>query len=197
MDLDRAMAMSFLLHLTVAGLLFFKFQNKAVTTSFSTVELIQIKASKEKPRKERKKGKKERVTQDLAKPKPEPADREEDSKVGDDSIDAEAIAGGNTNDPNLVAVATYAQELQEFIEKNRYYPRRALMMEQTGTVKVRLKINPDGYFANVEVIEPSSHAILNRAARDLVTELRSFKALPESYRGSGLFIIPINYQLRN
>lgn len=115
-------------------------------------------------------------------------------KLGNDKEDAPEIQGG-TNNPQLLAVATYAQELQQYIARNRYYPRRAMIMEQTGVVKVRLKINSNGQFTQVEVIEPSPHALLNQAAQDLVSELGSFKPLPKAYRGNGEFIVPINYQL--
>ena len=68
-------------------------------------------------------------------------------------------------------------------------------MEQTGIVKVRLRINAKGEFLNVEVVEPSPYEALNRAALDLVNGLGKFKPLPSSYRGSGEFDFPIRYSI--
>lgn len=195
MDLDRALAISFIFHLTVAGLMFLSWSPKPEVRSYSTVELIQLKAANQKPRRERVKGSQNKTP--VEKKQNELSAQKQESKEGTDQEDAAAIEGGNTNDPRLVAVANYAQELQHYIEKNRYYPRRAMMMEQTGTVKVQLTINPDGSFARVEILQKSDYDILNQAAHELVIQLKSFKPLPQSYRGNGTFIVPINYQLRD
>lgn len=123
-----------------------------------------------------------------AAPKARPRD------AGQDLEDAKAHRG-TTATANATEAASYASELKNFIAKNRFYPRRALMLEQTGTVKVLLKINPDGSFARIEVVEPSEYDTLNLAAKNLLSGLKSFKPLPQSFQGTGEFIVPINYQM--
>ncbi len=190
------------LSLILHGLLvlpFFWPQSKEPTYSqVSTIELLGAPAHKQKKRAKKVRGSKkvkkpkEKKEQDFAK------SSESTPKEGNAEVDAPEIEGGSqSGGTRLTVVAQYAQDLQLFIEKNRYYPRRALVMEQTGVVKVKLTIDAQGHFTEVEVVEPSSHEILNRAAKNLVTDLRKFKPLPSVYRGNGTFVIPINYQLQN
>lgn len=93
------------------------------------------------------------------------------------------------------ARVTYEQELHHFIAQNRFYPRQALALEQTGVVKVRLKINPSGEFFDIHIVEESEFPLLNKAALELLLKLKSFKPLPKQAVGRNDFIIPIHYQL--
>ncbi len=87
----------------------------------------------------------------------------------------------------------YVQQLKTYIEQNKFYPRAALRLNQTGVVKIRLEIAPDGLFKNVTIVQTSVHENLNRAALKLVKNLRHFKPLPGIFKDSTPFIIPIAY----
>ena len=87
----------------------------------------------------------------------------------------------------------YVQQLKTYIDENKFYPRAALKLNQTGVVKIRLEITPEGLFKNVTVIRASAHENLNRAALKLVKNLRHFKPLPGIFQGRTPFIIPIAY----
>lgn len=193
------LALSLAIHGLVFLILWYSNQKEPEVYHVASVELLGVEDHQQAPQKERKKkntpppppeNKKEKNLK-VSPPKPE-----EEFSDGQDSVNAREIKAGQQGDPRMKAVATYAQELQHFIESNRYYPRRAQILEQTGTVKVRLTIARDGTFQNVELIETSEFEILNQAAKDLVTQLRSFKPLPPSYQGNGRFVIPIRYQIQ-
>lgn len=193
MDNEQGIAISLALHMMVAALLFFWNSNEKVKPSYTSVEMVSLFDSRPAQRQRIKGVKKPKPAEE--KPKEDTKDPNQvqtEEKIGNDTEDAPEIQGGSTN-PQLLAVANYAQELLSYIQKNRFYPRRALVMEQTGTVVVRLKINAAGEFVKVEVIKPSQHAVLNKAAEDLLTDLKKFKPLPSSYRGNGEFEIPIHY----
>ncbi len=163
----------------------------------STVEFLGAPSHQQKKRAQKVKGSKKVKTPQNNKENDFAKAQKQTPKEGNANVDAPEIQGGDKNGgARLTVVAQYAHDLQMFIEKNRYYPRRALVMEQTGVVKVRLTIDLKGNFTQVEVVETSPHPILNRAAKNLVTDLRKFKPLPPVFRGDGQFVIPINYQLQ-
>lgn len=194
--MDRAMAISLIIHLLLVTPFFFIWKEKNGYQNISTIELLQIGPPNQRAQKKRVKGIKKKPPVKKLKKTPFASKPQKQQKIGNDIEDAPEIASGGTMDPSLLAVASYAQQLQQFIERNRYYPRRALVMEQTGTVKVRLTIEPNGRFSTIELVEGSDYNILNKAARELVTQLKAFKPLPADYKGDGTFEIPINYQIR-
>ncbi len=119
---------------------------------------------------------------------------QKNEKQGQDNEDIEEIKpsqGGSQNQQRV----TYEQELQSYIARNRFYPRKALALEQTGVVTLRLKINAEGEFIDVKLEENSGHPILDNAALELLKKLKNFKPLPKSYVGKNDFIIPIRYQM--
>jgi len=89
----------------------------------------------------------------------------------------------------------YAQMLQVFIEKNRFYPRPALRLKQQGTVVVSLTILQDGTFSTISLIEESKHTTLNNAALSFLKDLEKFKPLPDSSKVKQEYIIPIFYKI--
>ncbi len=193
--MKQGLSISFTLHLLLFGFLYILGNHKEVIKGITSVEMVSL-YSPQKTQRQRIRGSKNLDPKKSAK---DPQSKEQtppksEEKLGNDTEEAPEILGGSQN-PQLLAVASYAQELKTFIEKNRFYPRRALVMEQTGVVTVRLKINARGEFISVEVVEASDYALLNQAATDLITKLGQFKPLPTVYRGSGEFIVPINYQL--
>lgn len=186
---------SFMLHCFILGTLFFYTHTPKTTTSIPPTTLLllsNLPVHNHTPQEENQK--KANVTPALAKIKTElplKTTKSIDTNGRDSESTKEIRSSGNAG----IEAVTYAQELQSFIEKNRFYPRRAMILEQTGTVKIRLQINPDGRFSQIEVIEPSQFQSLNHAAKDLLSNLKSFKPLPKSFNGNGEFIVPIYYQI--
>ena len=181
--------------LIIAPLFFIKEPVKKLK-EITSIDLLDIGQGDEKAQRERIKAKQKQPKITSSKNPALSNAKDEKEQIGYDKEDAPEIKAGGKWDPKLMAVASYGHQLQQFIERNRYYPRRAQVMEQTGTVKMRLTIRPNGEFASVEILEGTDYDILNKAAKDLVTELKSFKPLPSEYDGNGVFIVPINYQLR-
>jgi TonB family protein len=114
---------------------------------------------------------------------------------GQDKENVEERLSSSSNNSNP-AFMSYAQELQIYIEKNQFYPRRAQVMGQQGEVQIRFTITKEGLFSNIEILEKSPFDILNEAAFELMVSLKSFKPLPDEYQGKGEFIIPIRYVIK-
>ena len=90
---------------------------------------------------------------------------------------------------------SYAQQLKAFIEDNKFYPRTAVRLKQTGVVKIRLEINEDGLFQNIQLVQASPHKNLNQAALELLKKLKRFKPLPKELLTTKGFVVPIAYQI--
>lgn len=193
-----SLPLSLILHGLLVLPFFLSQRTESTHAQVSTIELLGSPTHKQKKRAKKVRGSKKVKKPKENKEKEFVKSSQTAPKEGNADVDAPAVEGASqSGGTRLTVVAQYAQDLQLFIEKNRYYPRRALVMEQTGVVKVKLTIDLKGNFTQVEVVEPSTHSILNRAAKNLVTDLRKFKPLPSVYRGNGTFVIPINYQLQN
>ena len=102
---------------------------------------------------------------------------------------------GQSGSTNGVQDLTYVHELKAYVDANKFYPRLALRLKQAGTVRVRLKIAPDGQFEDIELAQKSAHVHLNQAALALIQSLKGFEPPPERLRASGAFEIPIEYKL--
>ena len=111
---------------------------------------------------------------------------------------AEAFVANPAPDSKVARAAqlTYAQQLKGFIERNKFYPRSALRLKHSGTVKIHLEIAPNGLFKAVHLAENCPHDSLNQAAISLIKKLKRFKPLPPEFVTSKNFVIPIAYQIR-
>lgn len=89
----------------------------------------------------------------------------------------------------------YAQELTAYIERNRFYPKRAWRLKKQGTVVISLTILNNGDFAGVRLIEASQHKILDASAVDFLTTLKKFKPLPNTNIAKREYIVPIFYKI--
>ncbi|MCJ8276316.1 MAG: energy transducer TonB, partial [Bdellovibrionales bacterium] len=91
---------------------------------------------------------------------------------------------------------TYKEELNIYLSQNKRYPRRALKLRQSGVVQLQVLITPSGEFRRVRVVTPSGFETLDQAATKLLNRLARFKPLPNGYKGTGEFIVPISYELK-
>ena len=94
--------------------------------------------------------------------------------------------------------SAYLKEIRQLIEFNKYYPRRAKRMHQTGVVEIEFMILKNGKISNITVIKRCSHKILNRAAKKTLEKIGSFKPLPNAFKSDSLTLrVPINYILKH
>lgn len=89
----------------------------------------------------------------------------------------------------------YAQELTAYIERNRFYPKRAWRLKKQGTVVISLTILNNGDFAGIRLVEASQHKILDDSAVDFLTDLKKFKPLPNTSIAKREYIVPIFYKI--
>jgi len=89
----------------------------------------------------------------------------------------------------------YAQELTAYIEKNRFYPKKAWRLKKQGTVVISLTILNNGDFTDISLVETSNHPILDSSALSFLADLKKFKPLPGSNLKKRDYIVPIFYKI--
>lgn len=191
--MDRSLVFSIILHAVVLAIVFIKGPSSSeVHRPTAQVELVDL-GPKQKPQVAKKK--KAVLPSPSLKRKSGPKLKQVAKSTGLHDEDKKEVKA-SVSQEGIKATLTYAQELKFYIEKNQFYPRRALMMSQTGLVKVRVKIHDDGNFGDVEILEPARFEVLNKATVKLFADLGSFKPLPSGYQGSGHFVIPVHYDIK-
>lgn len=187
----KSVTISFFIHALVLGVLLFKKGKTSSVPHYSSVELFNPIKEQSARRKQVKGHKKAKLKAgDIL----EKQKMKNSKEAGNDleNVKERKSMGDQRQRSQL---NQYAQDLQAYIERNQFYPRRALVMKQTGLVKVRLIISESGQFTKIEIVERVQARALNEAAFNLLSNLKSFKPLPKKYKGSREFIIPINYQI--
>ncbi len=93
--------------------------------------------------------------------------------------------------------AEYLKAVREEIERNKYYPRSARKLHQTGIVEVEFVILKDGTIEKIALHSPCRHKRLNKAALRTLEKIGNFKPLPDVFESGELVLkIPINYKLK-
>ncbi|TNC82720.1 MAG: hypothetical protein C9356_02260 [Oleiphilus sp.] len=91
----------------------------------------------------------------------------------------------------------YLDELQALISQSRRYPKRAIRQRQEGVVWVGFKLDADGTFDEVRLIESSGYTTLDSAALSTIKGIKKFKPLPEDFSPELLSLrLPIQYVIR-
>jgi|GEM_PF-3920042 len=90
---------------------------------------------------------------------------------------------------------SYALELRRYIDRRKTYPKLALRMRHSGSLKVGLIIKKDGAFKNIQIVSSAPFDTLNHAAIDLLKRIRKFKPLPEGINKELAMNIPLTYSL--
>lgn len=75
------------------------------------------------------------------------------------------------------AVTTYKSYALGRIASKKRYPYKARIHGFTGRVRVRIVINPDGTLAQMDILEPSEHKILNDACLAAIKKAAPFKKM--------------------
>ena len=76
------------------------------------------------------------------------------------------------------AVATYKSYALGRIASKKTYPYTARSNGLEGKVRIRIIINPDGTLAQLDILEPSEHEILNKACLTAIKKASPFKKMP-------------------
>jgi periplasmic protein TonB len=86
--------------------------------------------------------------------------------------------------------------VQDWLAQHRQYPRSARRSGAEGTVWVRFVLDRGGALHGSEVLESSGHAVLDRAALDLLQRASPFPALPANLTLDEIeLVLPIEYDL--
>ena len=86
--------------------------------------------------------------------------------------------------------------VQDWLAQHRHYPRAARRSGAEGTVWVRFVLDRGGDLQGSEILESSGHAVLDRAALDLLEKASPFPALPPELTTDEIeLVLPIEYDL--
>ena len=75
------------------------------------------------------------------------------------------------------AVATYKSYALGRIASKKTYPYKARTNGFEGRIRVRIVINPNGTLAQIDILEPSEHEILNNACLAAIKKAAPFKKM--------------------
>jgi protein TonB len=93
--------------------------------------------------------------------------------------------------------SAYLKKVRKTIERNKYYPRIAKKLHQTGVVEVQFTIQKDGRICCIKTIKASRYQRLNRSAKETIMRIERFEPLPAVFETASLQVsIPIVYRLQ-
>lgn len=95
--------------------------------------------------------------------------------AADGSVGGRSSAGVNTG--GSPAVVSYKSYVLGRIASKKSYPYKARSKGFEGKVRVRIVINPDGTLAQIELLAPSEHSILNKACIAAIKKAAPFKKM--------------------
>jgi protein TonB len=102
--------------------------------------------------------------------------------------------GGRATDARTHAGIEW--RVQDWLAQHRHYPRAARRSGAEGTVWVRFVLDRAGALQGSEILESSGHAVLDRAALELLERASPFPALPPELTTDEIeLVLPIEYDL--
>lgn len=109
---------------------------------------------------------------------------------------SESESFGTADGLEVSAQERYRIELQAMLEKRKQYPLLAKRLRQQGKVLVRFTLRRDGTVAAAEVVENSEFETLNKAARELITQISGLKPFPDDVKKTQwVFVLPVEYRM--
>lgn len=88
----------------------------------------------------------------------------------------------------------YISKLTRTLNSRKRYPELARKMRQQGRLKVRFVLERDGRILNAQLVETSSFAQLNDAAKTLLSEIKQFDPFPSEVSDKEWAVtVPIEY----
>lgn len=96
----------------------------------------------------------------------------------------------------LLARQFYVSDSIKKIRSKTKYPQRALDRGQSGNVRVAVVIDRQGNILNTNILERSTHELLNKEALEAIKRAAPFPALPEAIAGARFeFTVPMRWTL--
>lgn len=93
--------------------------------------------------------------------------------------------------------ANYLSEVRTWLERHKFYPKRARRMSIEGRVRVRFQINQDGDLLTYSVVEEAEHAIFNKAAIKALRKAAPMPRIPNDLNITQMELeVPFDYALR-
>lgn len=92
---------------------------------------------------------------------------------------------------------TYLDQVRIMIEENKTYPASAKKLGIDGEIVLRFRINRLGHMNSLEFIQKANFEPLNEAAKNAITRVRNFPAIPSEIQNHELVIDQkINFKLK-
>ena len=109
---------------------------------------------------------------------------------------APGSAQARPGDSQAASAMAIEWRVQDWLAQHRQYPRAARRSGAEGTVWVRFVLDRGGTLQGSELLESSGHAVLDRAALDLLQRAAPFPALPANLAMDEIeLVLPIEYDL--
>lgn len=102
------------------------------------------------------------------------------------------LAAGLLTANPAAAASDWHSKLAKLVAEKQTYPRSAQVRGDEGTVRVKLAIDPSGAIQNVEIVQTSGSAILDREAEKMFAKLTGLGAPPA---GVSSVIVPVTWRL--
>jgi protein TonB len=134
----------------------------------------------------------------LPKPSPKPRPMESTQPIKPPTM-ASAEFGNSALDVEMLAQQEhhYRLEIIKRIENNKFFPKRARKMRQTGDVVIEFTLMRDGSLSDAKVLESTAPPILEKAALKAIRVSALFPPFPEIItRDSWSFRTSLEYRLR-
>ena len=90
----------------------------------------------------------------------------------------------------------YLLKLKRLIEKNKKYPKSAKRLKQMGKVYLSFTISKNGDIVNVRISKNSKYKRLNKAALEILSNIKRFEPIPKELKKSTWDItVPVVYKI--
>ncbi len=134
----------------------------------------------------------ESAMQAAANPEP-PPDSGPDSASPGQSL----AAGVSTGPGSTHAKAAYVSLLQQWLERHKLYPQRAMARRQQGTATLYFVVDRAGRVLEHRLEQSSGHRLLDREALAMIDRAAPLPRMPAAMSGDDLaVIVPIQFALR-
>lgn len=91
---------------------------------------------------------------------------------------------------------SYLGELQQWLERQKVYPKAASRLGITGQAEVTFKIAKSGEFLDIQLAKSSASELLDQSALSLVKRASRFRPIPDEISERQLTVtVPVNYTI--
>ncbi|MCR5612607.1 TonB family protein [Treponema sp.] len=116
----------------------------------------------------------------------------DEQEIDNSSLDSEESISSSLKQAEIDLYKNY---LLSCIAKKKNFPVQARKNGQSGKVKLKLVLSPDGNLVSLEIISPCKYSILNQAAINSVKRAAPFKRI-ENCTSNMDFIFSLSFELK-